>query len=294
MATARVILLCLTVAILNACSVTAQPANGQPASLTIIPKITLSDNRGLDDCILNPTCNKVLSVGHRGTIVWAPENSLAAFQAALQMGADAVEMDLRNSKDGVLFLMHDETLDRTTNCRGKIEDKVWDEIKKCKAKAILPGIPRQPIPSFADALKSLKGKTVIDVDINTELTEKAVQEIKKRGMENQVMLLTSSLQNARSYSNNGIAFLARAKTVSDVDGFLQLPKKPAAVEVDIELLPLVQKKIHQAGSRTFVDALGPCDVIGEDCYKQLVKWRADLIQTDRLPLLAPFLRRTNR
>ena len=80
MATAKVILLCLTVGVLNACSVASQPGNGQPAPISITPKITPSDNRGLDDCILNPTCNKVLSVGHRGTIVWAPENSLAAFQ----------------------------------------------------------------------------------------------------------------------------------------------------------------------------------------------------------------------
>jgi hypothetical protein len=102
-----------------------------------VPVGPSSNNHTLYDCIRNPFCDDVLSVGHRGTIIWGPENTIAAFSAAIGMGADAVEMDVRHTKDGTLVLMHDATLDRTTNCSGQISQKTWDEIKNCKVLPII-------------------------------------------------------------------------------------------------------------------------------------------------------------
>jgi len=248
-----------------------------------------SENHTLDDCIRNPSCNDVLSVGHRGTIIWGPENTIDAFNAAIGMGADAVEMDVRNTKDGVLILMHDDTLDRTTNCSGSISQKTFDEIKDCKVFPIQPGIQSAEIPTFSKALNELNGKTVIDLHLNTALIGQVAEEIKAAGMQDQVMVLTSSKALAELYAKNDFAVLALAETYSNVLEFLDMTTKPVAIEVDVELLPLVQKLVHSSGSRLFVDALGACDLIGENCYRKLVLSGADIIQTDNLPKLVPFL-----
>ena len=78
----------------------------------------------------NPKSKKVFVVAHRGDWRNAPENSLQAFQNCIDMGVDMIELDLHMSKDSVLFLMHDNTVDRTTNGRGKVSDLTSDELKK--------------------------------------------------------------------------------------------------------------------------------------------------------------------
>ena len=255
-----------------------------------VPPGPQSKNNTLDGCIRNPICRHVLSVGHRGTIVWGPENTVPAFETALAMGADAVEMDVQETKDGELILMHDATLDRTTNCRGEVAQKSLAEIKGCKVIPLLPSIESAPIPTFWEALKALRGRTVIEVDVKTPLSAaKVAREISQARMTNQVMVLTSSIVAANFYAAQGIAVLAQANSESNVLEFLGMYSKPVAIEVDIKLLPQVQDWVHRAGSRVSVDALEACDLIGVACYRQLVSWGADLIQTDNLPKLVPVL-----
>ncbi len=64
--------------------------------------------------------NKPLVIGHRGASAYAPENTLAAFNRAFEMGADGIELDVVLSKDGVPIVIHDDTLDRTTNGSGSV------------------------------------------------------------------------------------------------------------------------------------------------------------------------------
>ena len=70
-----------------------------------------------------PAQQSVLVVSHRGDWRNAPENSLQAFQNCIDMGVDMVELDLKKTKDGELILMHDGTLDRTTNELNHLTDK---------------------------------------------------------------------------------------------------------------------------------------------------------------------------
>ena len=86
----------------------------------------------LDDIrakLFNPQSKSVLVVSHRGDWRNACENSLEAIENAVQMGVDIVEVDLARTKDGHLILMHDQTLDRTTTGKGKVEDHTLAEIK---------------------------------------------------------------------------------------------------------------------------------------------------------------------
>jgi sulfur carrier protein ThiS len=134
---------------------------------------------------------------------------------------------------------------------------------------------------------------VIEVDVKAPLSAaKVAWQISQAGMKKQVMVLTSSIATAKYYAALRplpIAVLAQANSYGKVLEFLALPRKPVAIEVDIKLLPQVQNAVHKAGSRVSVDALGACDLIGATCYRQLVRWGADLIQTDNLPALVRVL-----
>src|SRR5687767_987448 len=84
----------------------------------------------------------VLDIGHRGASAYAPEHTFAAYDLALEQGADYIEIDLQMTADGVLVAMHDKTLNRTADapegvperyCRGLVSKKTLEQIKMCDA-----------------------------------------------------------------------------------------------------------------------------------------------------------------
>ncbi|OLP65785.1 putative glycerophosphoryl diester phosphodiesterase 1 [Bacillus pumilus] len=81
--------------------------------------------------LLSP--DRILTVAHRGASGYAPEHTLAAYQLATKMNADYLELDLQMTKDGHLIVMHDETVDRTTNGTGWVKDLTLAEIKRLDA-----------------------------------------------------------------------------------------------------------------------------------------------------------------
>ncbi len=74
----------------------------------------------------------MINYAHRGASEYAPENTLSSFYSGLLQGADGIETDVQKTKDGVLVLFHDDTLDRVTDASGKIEDYTYIEISKIK------------------------------------------------------------------------------------------------------------------------------------------------------------------
>jgi len=72
-------------------------------------------------------------IAHRGGPAYAPENTLAAFRHAIAVGADWIEMDIQMTKDGALIVMHDETVDRTTNGTGRVRDLTLEQIRALDA-----------------------------------------------------------------------------------------------------------------------------------------------------------------
>lgn len=75
----------------------------------------------------------ILVWAHRGASGYAPENTLAAFQEAVDMGADGVELDIQLTKDGEMVVIHDETVDRTTNGKGWVKDYTFEDLRKLDA-----------------------------------------------------------------------------------------------------------------------------------------------------------------
>ncbi|HEX8246071.1 MAG TPA: glycerophosphodiester phosphodiesterase family protein [Longimicrobium sp.] len=80
-----------------------------------------------------PAHRRPLILGHRGAPREAPENTMRAFRLALEQGADGIELDVQPSADGVAVVLHDDTLDRTTDSRGDVALLRWDEISAARA-----------------------------------------------------------------------------------------------------------------------------------------------------------------
>src|SRR5438128_577064 len=75
----------------------------------------------------------VLAIGHRGAAGHMPENTMPSFEKALELGADALEFDVALTRDGVPVVIHDDTLDRTTDGRGPVEQSTFEEISRLDA-----------------------------------------------------------------------------------------------------------------------------------------------------------------
>ncbi len=108
----------------------------------------------------------VLNVAHRGASAYAPENTLAAFDLALQMGADGVELDVKLTRDGVPIILHDEAVDRTTDGHGLITDMMLAEVKRLDAGSWFdPRFRGERIPTLAEALGRVGSRGIVNVEL---------------------------------------------------------------------------------------------------------------------------------
>lgn len=106
---------------------------------------------------------------HRGASGYAPENTLEAFQKAVEMGADGVELDVQLTKDGELVVIHDETVDRTSDGSGWVKDFTYARISRFNFNRTHPeGYERAMIPTLEEVYELLKptGLT-INVELKT-------------------------------------------------------------------------------------------------------------------------------
>ena len=103
---------------------------------------------------------------HRGASASAPENTLAAFEKAVEMGADGIELDVHRSRDGKLVVIHDETVDRTSDGRGRVVDLTCQELKKLDFSMGMGEYREARIPTLREVFGLLKGT---DVALNVEV-----------------------------------------------------------------------------------------------------------------------------
>ncbi|MEE1829093.1 glycerophosphodiester phosphodiesterase [Streptomyces sp. BE20] len=103
-------------------------------------------------------CGAPLVIGHRGAPLDAPENTMASFEAALRLGADWLETDVRTTRDGVPVLMHDSAVDRTTDGEGAVADLTAAQLAGLRV-TTGPG-PAVPVPTLEELLRRLSGSGV--------------------------------------------------------------------------------------------------------------------------------------
>ncbi|WP_345208665.1 glycerophosphodiester phosphodiesterase family protein [Chryseobacterium ginsengisoli] len=131
--------------------------------------------------------NKVMVVAHRGDWREAPENSVWAVKKAIEKGIDMAEIDLAMTKDSVLILMHDNTIDRTTTGKGKPSDFTLAEIKKLHLRDGLGVETQMQVPTLQEILDVSEGKILLNLDKGFDYIKQVYPLVKKRNMLDQIL-----------------------------------------------------------------------------------------------------------
>jgi glycerophosphoryl diester phosphodiesterase len=131
----------------------------------------------------------VVVIAHRGEHLHHPENTLPAFQAAVDAGADFFEIDVRTTSDGKLVLMHDATVDRMTGGKGDVAKLAFEDLRKLEVGVNLgPGFSGIRIPTFDEALAFAHGKIGVYIDSKRISPADAVAAVRSHNMEDHVVV----------------------------------------------------------------------------------------------------------
>ena len=250
-------------------------------------------------------------VAHRGDWRNAPENSLQAIQYCIDMGVDMVEIDVRKTKDGHIVLMHDSSIDRTTNGRGLVNKFTLDSLKTFK---LLDGLGKKTshtIPTLEEALQLTKNKILVNLDKAQPVFKECVAIGKSTQTFNQIIFKSSlpysKMKNTINSTLNKAYFMPMIKLNNPdcepkINDYMS-QMKPIAIAFGIpEEHRLVMDQFQafrNKGTSIWVNALWPRHNAGNDdekaaldsnVYNWYLKNNIDIIQTDRPQLLLDFLR----
>jgi len=256
-------------------------------------------------CIQDPSCDYVYATGHRGAMLYAPENTMLAIELAIDMGVTIVEIDVRPTSDEVLVVMHDTTVNRTTNGTGLVDEMTLAELQQLKATSEFEGIDDQPIPTFQDVMAATVGRVLIDLDVKTHRYDLVVAEIEAAGAEEWINIQVGSVADGQAVRslNPDLRVAPDVSTVEDVNTHYE------AYQPELMELPWYVDEVEPVahaialGVRCTQDSMGVADVAaklredrGEDtCEPFKVFWERGIrvIQTDAHHLLVPCLAKRN-
>lgn len=221
-----------------------------------------------------------------------PENAIPTFNYTLQKTPGAlIELDVSISRDSVLFLMHDMTLDRTTTLTGKNTDAYWSAIRNSYLVDDFDQITPFHPSSFKDALKWAKRKGVIlVVDTKRDVPYRMVlDEIEEMGMASQVIMTTYESASARYIynKNKGVVISANIRNMEEWRRFqyLQIPTQNiVAFTGTIESSEELIQTLHDNGILCIIGTMGNLDkkaeAKGEKVYQKLKDNGYDIFATD--------------
>ena len=262
---------------------------------------------------LNPRLKKVLVVSHRGNWRSAPENSLAAIDSAIVMKIDAVEIDVRKTKDGHLVLMHDNSVDRTTNGKGKVANMTLAEIKKLRLKDKDGRLTEHTVPTLEEAMLVAKGKIMVNLDKAYSIFSEVYEVLERTGTANIVIMKGSApvAKLKKEFSQYLDKVIYMPIVTIDKEGAAAFVKdymkqmRPAAFELcysdPASRMPRKMKKLLFKKSLIWYNSLWPSLNGGHDDeaalkdadgnYGYLIdKLGARIIQTDNPAYLLQYLR----
>jgi glycerophosphoryl diester phosphodiesterase len=220
----------------------------------------------------------MLKVGHRGARAYEPENTLRSFKKALELGVNAVELDVRLTKDGEIVVIHDPDVDRTTNGKGLVNQLTRKEIKQLKTEK------DQQIPTLEEALDFLDKKVKVLIELKeTGFEAKVLKTVQKKELEDNVVIvsfLEDALRKVRELNEKVETGLIYTKH-----------KNPVKAAVDLKasyLLTLYRfthtadvQKAHQNGLKVIVWTINKPEEVAE-----YVKKDVDGITSDRPDILS--------
>lgn len=262
-----------------------------------------------------PKGKTVLVASHRGDWRNAPENSLAAYQLAMDMGVDIIETDLAKTSDGVIVIMHDGTIDRTTNGKGKPSDYTFEEIRKFHLKNGLGRVTRHTIPTLEEVMLLVKGKALVNLDKSYKYYNEAYQILKKTGTLKQALFKTEvtypEIRQQHREILDSLTFMAVVNldkpNARQIIESYQKAIKPVAFELifqtDTSALLKDNAFIPANGSKIWYNSLwaslnaGHEDDLAfdegntKDSWEWLINHGATILQTDRPEAMLKYLRK---
>jgi glycerophosphoryl diester phosphodiesterase len=219
----------------------------------------------------------MLKIGQRGARAYEPENTLSSYKKALELGVDAVELDVRMTKDGEIIVIHDAEVDRTTNGKGLVSQLTLKEIKQFNIEK------DQKIPTLEEALDFLDKKMKVLIELKeTGFEGKMLKTIQKKGLEKNVIIvsfLEEALRKVRELNGiveTGFIYTKHKnpiKTASDLKANYLLPLYRFTHTADVQ-------KAHQNGLKVIVWTINKSEEVAE-----YVKKGVDGITSDRPDIL---------
>lgn len=257
-----------------------------------IDKYLISFLAGLCMTSLLPAQTPIEVVVHRGANHLAPENTVASARVALDKGATWVELDVRKSKDGVLFNLHDETLDRTTDGSGLLSEMLSEDVEKLDAGSWFgeefAGIK---VPRIAEMLDSLKGKANIffDVKRGTPVAD-LIALVREKGFEENSFFWFADQTMQETFVRLAPEMKLKVNA-SDIAGLQEWMKvcRPFVVEVAPEqITPEFRKFCHEHGIKIMAAVMDA----SEEAYRKAIERKADFINLDRPELFQEIVRQS--
>jgi glycerophosphoryl diester phosphodiesterase len=235
--------------------------------------------------------NEVVIIGHRGARFEAPENTLPGFRYALELGLDAVEFDVRMSADGDLLVMHDETVDRTTNGHGNVADLTLADLRALDARAAFPDWDEPCIIPTLDEVLDLVGhlgELLIEIKSDAQarlerIVPETVATITRRGLGERVTLT--------SFAPEALA-IAQREAPDIRRGYIGKWDERQYLNTAIELACLQVDVCHPTGDHALVSEAKSrgMRVVGwptnsQEDLESVLSFSPDLFCTDRPSLL---------
>lgn len=160
-------------------------------ALLMLICVVLSGYASAESWLTMPEHRKAMVLAHRGC--WAdgaPEVSVASIRACDAIGPAMVEIDVLATKDGALVLMHDETVDRTTNGTGRVADMTLEQVRALRLRAGAGGpdarLTDERVPTLEEALLAAKDRYIVNLHFKAPVEQEAAEVVKRLGMEGQV------------------------------------------------------------------------------------------------------------
>ncbi len=237
---------------------------------------------------------RIVLVNHRGLSPGYPENTLSAFRNSIAtMGVDVIELDLRGTKDRIPVIMHDETVDRTTNGKGKVETFTLAEIKKLDAGSYVnTRFAGERVPTYQEALELISGtgvKLLLDIKLSKTLDYPLIVQLteKYRGVLN-VIVGARTVKDVRLFRslNPNLRILGFIGTTNDIQPFVEAGADmirlwPKWIYAD----PSLVEQVHKSGKPVWTTA----NDAGREELLKLIKFGVNGILTDLPQVLAELI-----
>ncbi len=239
----------------------------------------------------SPTRDVVIS-GHRGGMVTGyPENCIESFEKTLTMMPSFFEIDPRLTKDSVIVLMHDTTLDRTTNGTGKLSDYTYEEVQKLFLKDREGNVTTYKIPTLKECIEWSQGKTILNLDIKDvpiDMMSKFINELAPANL----MYTVRNAAQARQYldGDSEAMFSCWCKSNKEFDNYVakNIPWGQVMAYVGTKMLDKEQSlydRLHAEGVMCMIATSPTHDKLKSDeekieKYTMEVATGCDVLETD--------------